>query len=303
MLARISLFEISDPARKFWNTVIERVVLNLSDQQLLTGLAILITGFAMTCSISTYHFALVGDLAWMSSNVHLTTLSVLQQYLYRHRTLRNWRIILMLITGSLLLANNVLSGHREWYDSWSFDAICLFNDLPGHFGGSPWYWSKVSIGLIVYNYSVTIPMLFERTWDFIEKFMYQGPAKLLQSSHETFKTRRNQSKTRLGYSKYIFLTIMTSMAGIVHKTISALLGSACVSLALDIMWFAFGVENIVIDRDIGTGIMDGNENAITFGQMIPLLLLSATIFVFREAYDGKSVLRSQWMNRSDQLHS
>ena len=32
--------------------------------------------------------------------------------------------------------------------------------------------------------------------------------------------------------------------------------------------------------------MDGNENAMSFGQIVPILLLSSIVLVFREAYDG-----------------
>lgn len=33
--------------------------------------------------------------------------------------------------------------------------------------------------------------------------------------------------------------------------------------------------------------MEGNENDMTFGQLVPLLLLSSTLVTFKEAYDGK----------------
>ena len=60
--------EVAKSERDFWVLVIEKVALGLSDQQLLTGLAVLIAGFWTHCSISVYHFALVNDLAWFSAN-------------------------------------------------------------------------------------------------------------------------------------------------------------------------------------------------------------------------------------------
>ena len=42
---------------------IEKIILNLSDQLLLTGSAVLIAGFWTHCSISVYHFAITSDLA------------------------------------------------------------------------------------------------------------------------------------------------------------------------------------------------------------------------------------------------
>ena len=70
MFGKLQLFKPTDEFRHFWMPVIEKVVLNLSDQQLLTGLSVLIAGFATHCSISAYHFEVVSDLAWFSSNVH-----------------------------------------------------------------------------------------------------------------------------------------------------------------------------------------------------------------------------------------
>ena len=46
-------------------------ILALSDQQLVTGLATLITAFAQRCNISVYYFNLVVALAWFSSTTHL----------------------------------------------------------------------------------------------------------------------------------------------------------------------------------------------------------------------------------------
>ena len=68
---------------------IEKIILNLSDQLLLTGTAILIAGFWTHCSISVYHFAMISDLAWFASNVHLITIVVLSQYLRDRPVLRN----------------------------------------------------------------------------------------------------------------------------------------------------------------------------------------------------------------------
>lgn len=78
---------VPDPSRKatkgqeFGARVIEKIILNLSDQLLLTGSAVLIAGFWTHCSISVYHFVLVSDLAWFASICHLTTVAVLEDYL------------------------------------------------------------------------------------------------------------------------------------------------------------------------------------------------------------------------------
>jgi hypothetical protein len=60
--------------------VLERFILALSDQQLVTGLAVLIAAF-LKCDISVYSFGIVTSVAWFSCTTHLSTLIVLKRYI------------------------------------------------------------------------------------------------------------------------------------------------------------------------------------------------------------------------------
>ncbi len=101
---------MKDEQKKFWGTVIERVILNLSDQQLLTGIAILVLGLIKHCTVSVYHFTVISDLAWFSSYVHMTSLILLQDYLRDRPQLPNWRVSLMLVMLNLLMAYTIIEG-------------------------------------------------------------------------------------------------------------------------------------------------------------------------------------------------
>ena len=72
---------------------VTRFVLALSDQQLVTGLAILIGAMASRCTISTYELGVVVSLAWFSSTTHLATLDVLRDYFIHHQVVRNIRLL------------------------------------------------------------------------------------------------------------------------------------------------------------------------------------------------------------------
>ncbi|KAI1842380.1 hypothetical protein JX266_011421 [Neoarthrinium moseri] len=82
-------------------------VLALSDQQIVTGVAIMGAGFQglRTGSMSVYHFQVVLYLAWMSSSVHLSGTTLLQSYLHKRRGILIWRLsgmmtlLIMLIIG------------------------------------------------------------------------------------------------------------------------------------------------------------------------------------------------------------
>ena len=59
---------------------LKKFILTLSDQQLVTGIAILMACFANWCRTSVYELNIVVSLAWFSSATHLATLDVLRDY-------------------------------------------------------------------------------------------------------------------------------------------------------------------------------------------------------------------------------
>ena len=81
---------------------IQRFVLTLSDQQIVTGLAIFIIGYSRHCTIFTYHFFIIVALGWFSSTTHLSTLTILNDYFKNAPTLRYTRLLGMLLTFIML---------------------------------------------------------------------------------------------------------------------------------------------------------------------------------------------------------
>ena len=61
-------------------SALEHFVLELSDQQIVTGLPILNVACTSHCSMSSYHFFIIVTLVRFSSTTHLSTLTVLQNY-------------------------------------------------------------------------------------------------------------------------------------------------------------------------------------------------------------------------------
>jgi hypothetical protein len=66
---------------RFWRTVLERLIIALADQQLVTGFAILITGWIVYHEdIYGAHFALAIYLSSLSSSSHLAAIVTLREY-------------------------------------------------------------------------------------------------------------------------------------------------------------------------------------------------------------------------------
>ena len=94
-----------------WNKAIEDAVLMFSDQQLITGIGILVSGYTqIECSLSIYHWEMVAYLAWFSSLTHLTTLTAIRMFFRKQPTLAYWRVILMGCTIVLLAASLIPTG-------------------------------------------------------------------------------------------------------------------------------------------------------------------------------------------------
>lgn len=91
-----------DEERK--RAAMESFMLSLSDQQLFTGIAVVISAFSRRCQISYVSFGIATQLAWCSCITHLVTLASLRTYMDENRRTKNLRISLVTVMFLLLLA-------------------------------------------------------------------------------------------------------------------------------------------------------------------------------------------------------
>lgn len=86
-----------------WTRALDTTVLFLGDTQIVTSLAILLSGYIqLPCGFSAYHWEIIVDLAWFSAVTHLTALTSLRHYFRRRPAMALWRVIFMGITLVLL---------------------------------------------------------------------------------------------------------------------------------------------------------------------------------------------------------
>ena len=107
----------------------------MSDLQIITGIAILVSGYAtITCGLSAYHWQVLVYLAWFSAITHMSALTFLRNYLYNHQGERLWRLISMAFFQVMLIVAMVPTANFNWlYDSGdnvianaSDYAVCFF---------------------------------------------------------------------------------------------------------------------------------------------------------------------------------
>ncbi|KAF6823382.1 hypothetical protein CMUS01_10719 [Colletotrichum musicola] len=98
-----------------WEMALTKVLLNLCDIQLLTGLGLLFSGFmGLTCYVSAYHWELICYLAWLSNLTHVACLSSLRSFFYRNQAQRNWRMVFMAILFAGLVAALFPTAYFNW---------------------------------------------------------------------------------------------------------------------------------------------------------------------------------------------
>ncbi|CAL8576858.1 hypothetical protein XPA_002725 [Xanthoria parietina] len=301
-LHRVPFLRVKGSSVNFWQPIMEALTLALSDQQLLVGISILVTGFIKHCSISVYHFALITDLAWLSSNTNLTSLNVLQVSLSEHPSLRNWRVCLMLVIFAFLMAALAMEGHRSWYDSWNSPAQCLFDEFLINVGGEPGKWMTIQMVLLIYCYTTSIARLYnpEKT----DLLLYEKPLRKMERSIARLHECIVSSSSGGGWKSYVTSSLLlpawafVACSKVAFVAIAAITGSITVSMCLDIVWFAIGVQGIVDDRNIPKSEMIGNENAWGFGQLIQVLLLSSILLTFKDSYSQQSDKRARRARKS-----
>lgn len=76
---------------------VTRFILALSDQQLVVGVAIMVAAIANQCTMSVIEYRVAFALAWFSVTIHLATLDSLRHYFTTHSTIRNCRVVGILI--------------------------------------------------------------------------------------------------------------------------------------------------------------------------------------------------------------
>lgn len=171
--------------RKKWGAAIRRGVLMFSDQQVVTGIAILSAGYSqLHCGLSSYHWEIVVYLAWFSSLTHLTTLTVLCQYFRDNPLIRTWRVAFMLATVTLLGIALLPTVNSDWGFTPGVPAQCFFDALLGHSYATVYSNDQVSTYLslvvLLVSFVTRVIKLSKRSSVFTRRWIRTIPGDLLK---------------------------------------------------------------------------------------------------------------------------
>lgn len=296
-------------SRKKREEILTRFILTLSDQQLVTGLAILIGAIANRCTISVYEFNMVVALAWFSSTTHLATLGVLRVYFRDYGTLRNVRVIgIVSMLILLLFAVEVNSLDIGFFPGTPIQ--CVFSSaLTGEIDVLSGMAATLTIMYLIFSYLLRILSLYRSD----EK---SGPARNPVSNYAYIFWHRRALKWQQGHGitdsdsarnfdvligirevdvrisriKSIRQKGNKYIVGRIERGIFTVrLGYSNSFLpSLDDLAFSlsYGFSQVVSVRWVGEPKLAQGANRWSFGQIVPLFLLALPVFAAAEIYYG-----------------
>ncbi|KAK4951186.1 hypothetical protein LTR10_010158 [Elasticomyces elasticus] len=309
---------ISDERKEIWLKSLTKVLLGLSDQQLVTCLAVLIVAVVKLAdgSLTVYHFTICADLASCSNAVHTMTLDVLASY-FRRRvkfptradTLRRvasksengkvkWRrmplmttlrMALMTICAALLIFCFVLGNYWPWYDVFACPANCAREDLEGNYD---YMLGSTRIILLLISQPIAVMALTNTGINF---------SRAIQSKH----MEKPDARPSVLYHSLSARAIarLTKHAAAFRCYYS----SDMVRALLSLINVVLGVYLIMGDRAVGHAIMTrqdvpNDELEWGFGQLVPLIFCVLPFIAAGESYwDEYLATRDEGENSQDAI--
>ena len=284
--------------------VVKRFILTLSDQQLATGLAIMIAAAANQCTLTVWEFQLAFSLAWFSSTTHLATLDCLREYFLNHGAVRNWRVFGMLSLLVLLMYSLIMS--MASVDN-TIPIQCTFT----YFGEKGLY-KPVPLNITdILSAALTLVLL---TWQYLVRILWSyknigDKATLFESTMFKLRTKRhrealNPSKKELEYvieeavaerrscKRRRELERIRKSRGLQRHWLIAYRASGTYSesfLSLGPMitfMIAFGFTQVYLNRWKSDTPLE-IDTSMGIGQITPLFLLVLPVLVAAESYYGR----------------
>ena len=271
---------------KRWRNVLDRLILALADQQLLTGLAILVAGYIKESeNLAGAHFTLIVYMSFLSSSTHLASIITLRKYLQKHPITSNLRICLVLIFACALIISTVLASA---FGPFLFAIGTVIRYLPGPdlllsnniFGYLPviWLFWTALFEVSPQLKSRLKALLRERMWrSFKRVFRLEAFSAVLEHF--------------LGHSKSNMLRRMSVM--LIRYCVFSSPGSIFilqVVLAMSSAGIALAQKFAVSSNTALCTLRSSDEDSWGFGQVLPILLLWLPLFSALEVFIGRSLL-------------
>lgn len=281
--------EVSEPIARARQKALERFILGLSDQQLVTGIAILVTGYAQTCTIDGYHFMILVAMAWFSSTTHLSTLVVLRDTFRACPTMRLIRVIGMVwVCGMLMLGEIIVFIILDYY----MVVKCAFAAASLQDTDASCWQAAIMVSLyLIIAYSNKITELYR---DIPGGSVVQLAFEHMMASKRSPLPRLDDTENELSKIYQESESAFGRQLRVLGTTFDFFFMELQDSFLWQIIWIVFGnfygaLQLITIRFVPPVPTVTGNDDQMVFGQLVPLLLLALPLMAAIEAYFGMDI--------------
>lgn len=277
------------------------LIISCSDQQIFTGAAYAITmRFAKACSISAYHYNVISNMLLLTCATHLLTLLVSKHY-WEHPWVAGIRTVataLLYLATGILLSTQAAPGSELAFptqvpkddDKWStllLPAAC-FQGSAAQFGNTLQQ-SFQGAGLFKVGDRIT-------GWTpFVILVLYYVLANIVTLGRVVRAGRENGGR-REKFCKWFVDVVGTKKLKWVNRIGGQVYGVYLLAgLAISGYTMASSSEYIAmlrrwVDRSGWIQLFDGTNSENdpkSFGQLVPLLMMTLTVFTFLQMLSGK----------------
>ena len=310
LLGQVDVFVFKRPARRricppWWQKAVDHSILAYADLQIATGVGILVAACSTIHSLSVYHLQVAIYLAWMSSNTHLTAISLLQIEFRENRNksiARNLRLVGMVFLGVFLLVALVPTTAYNWLlimtqSTGAASAAGRSHGteispaaIPAHCFWQPLYsggrtadaaWSFI---ILVLSYVWKGLLLFQRSHRAVKDVCRHRVLQPLQRSLDDLERFVRQSRQRENHRWLVLRFKIVFCLYLAAWAVFELAQSFVVSLWIcggGLVWGSFQI--LVPRRRLPAQALEA-ETSWSFGQILPVMLLAVPIMSFAQGY-------------------
>ncbi|KAK1722167.1 hypothetical protein BDP67DRAFT_389939 [Colletotrichum lupini] len=277
----IAYRRVSQAERQRRIKAFESFMLSLSDQQLVTGMALMLATILIFSGIhdlddsfSVYSFQIATRLGYFSCITHLCSLSVLWEYFDRHNWLRIFRTILMVAFLVMMIGCMIISDSVTFRFNRHVSVKCAREHFKLIDRERPNYVFFSDEFIIIFNLSVLTYILIS---GYVQRFLqlYCMPAR----DEQDFWQCRSLRALFGSDTEDRFKSLDK------NKTLADIRSSFLWEIVWLFFYFTFGTANLLRffdDATLNIGAIKPN-----FGQLVPLFLLALPLITATEAYTSR----------------
>lgn len=258
-----------------WRAILEGAMMSLSDQQLVTGLAILIAGYyeMVNNDLPIFHWQIIVYLAWLSSSVHIASLALLRDVLNKSPTLRNVRVAGMMALLILLLT-------AMWPTRFVYGT-----DIPALPARCFWTWAQtvrlgyyeidlncvMSMIMLVCAYGWKLSQLFASSRGLLRRWLVAKPEAAIE--------RLMRRITLCDWPRWVTRPLggIMTICYVSFVAYAELAESFVASIIYLCLALPYGIATIISTQFVNSdpfATADAvDETRLTFGQLVPLFML------------------------------